>query len=596
MTRLARTVFALLVLATGGAFFAAQKLKTAPPVLLAFRLSERAISPNGDGRFERQKTSFMLKRDELIDVAVVDQRGDSVREIASGLTVAAYRRIEPLTWNGRTESGSVAPDGRYRIRVTLRREGRSVTVPKSFRVDTTPPRINVLGIGPGAGNGPELLPRADRQPASIRINTAARDGHLRIFRTAPLPLKAVAEVPIDDGSKFASWDGRDAAGNALPAGTYVVVAESRDSAGVLGSSVALDADGLPKIIYGQRLPGHGGITVRRIAAEPPLTASSTGSPVRVDVVTNAARFKWTLSRLNGKPARRGSSAASTVRLKPPAKSSTVFLFTARTGSASSSVPVAVDDRRSHPVLVVLPLITWQGRNPVDDDGDGQPNLLTSGGPAQLARVLGTPFPARFNVQEKPILRWLDSNGHRYDLTTDYALSSGRSPALKGHRGVLLVGDTVWLPESASRRLAAFVRSGGTLVQAGTDSLRRGVSLSAAGELTNPLPPATTDIFGSSLAPLEKGSFNVTAGKDQLGLFEGTSGLFSNYELIEQTTATGKAKTLSSAVTEDGAVVIVAFRVGRGIVIRYGLPQLPSRLATDPDIQGLIERSWQLLSR
>ncbi|MEI7692184.1 MAG: hypothetical protein WCJ50_06625, partial [Actinomycetes bacterium] len=56
------------------------------------------------------------------------------------------------------------------------------------------------------------------------------------------------------------------------------------------------------------------------------------------------------------------------------------------------------------------------------------------------------------------------------------------------------------------------------------------------------------------------------------------------------------KPLAAAVTADGALTIVAFRVGKGTVIRYGLPQLPSRLATDPDVQGLMARSWQLLSR
>ncbi|MCX6369803.1 MAG: hypothetical protein NTZ58_00915, partial [Solirubrobacterales bacterium] len=85
MTRLAQVAFALLVIATGGAFFLAQKLKTADPVLLSFRLKSEAISPNGDGRFERQRITFRLKRSELIDVAVVDERGDSVRELASGV-------------------------------------------------------------------------------------------------------------------------------------------------------------------------------------------------------------------------------------------------------------------------------------------------------------------------------------------------------------------------------------------------------------------------------------------------------------------------------------------------------------------------------
>ena len=173
MTRLAQLFFALLVIATGAAFFLAQKLKTADPVLLSFRISAKAISPNGDGRFERQRITFRLKRNELIDVAVVDDRGDRVRELVSGLRLPAYRTISPLVWNGRDQQGVIVADGRYRIRVTLRREGRSIVVPQSFLVDTTPPKVRVISIGPGTGPGPEMLPRADGRPAEVTLNSAA---------------------------------------------------------------------------------------------------------------------------------------------------------------------------------------------------------------------------------------------------------------------------------------------------------------------------------------------------------------------------------------------------------------------------------------
>ena len=596
MTRFAQVVFAVLVVATGAAFFLAQKLKTADPVLLSFRLGSEAISPNGDGRFERQRITFRLKRSELIDVAVVDQQGDSVRELASGVELPAYRRIAPLTWNGRDQDGKVAAEGRYRIRVTLRREGRSIVVPKSFRLDVTPPKISVLSIGPDLGPGPELLPRADGQPAQIRLNAPARDGRLLIFRTAPLPTVQVAEVPIEQESDRASWDGRGSNGRPVAPGTYLVVAQRRDSAGVLGSSVPLDAKGLPITVYGQRLLGRGGITVRPIATQPPLLATTAGSATSVAVNGNGQRFSWTLSQIGKASSRRGSSAASSVRVKPPGKSSQLYLFTAKKGALRASVPLAVDDRKSHPVLVVLPLITWQGRNPVDDDGDGEPNLLSTGGPATLARVLGTPLPTRFAVQEQPIMRWLSRNHYRYDLTTDYGLASGRGPALAGHSGVLLVGDTVWLPPVAARKLRNFVTAGGTLVEAGTDSLLRSVTLTKKTNLIDPLPPATADIFGSTLEPPARGDFDVTAGDDQIELFKGTSGLFNNYAAIEATKTVPGGKPLSAAVTADGAITIVAFRVGKGTVIRYGLPQLPSRLTTDPDVQGLMTRSWQLLSR
>ena len=44
------------------------------------------------------------------------------------------------------------------------------------------------------------------------------------------------------------------------------------------------------------------------------------------------------------------------------------------------------------------------------------------------------------------------------------------------------------------------------------------------------------------------------------------------------------------------MIIVALRVGRGTVIRFGLPELPSRIAADPDVQTLMGRTWDLLSR
>lgn len=596
MTRLAQVIFALLVLATGSAFFLAQKLKTADPVLLSFRLGAESISPNGDGRFERQRITFRLKRSELVEVAVVDERGDSIREIASGIELPAYRTIAPLVWNGRDENGRIVADGRYRIRVTLRREGRSIVVPKSFRVDNTPPKVTVASIGPNAGPGPELLPRADGQPAEVLLNAPARGGRLLIFRTAPLPTEQVAEVPIAEGSNRASWNGRAADGRPVPPGTYLVVAQRRDSAGVLGSSVPLDAKGMPISVYGQPLPGRGGITVRPVAAQPPLLPTKAGSLASVNVAANGQRFSWTLSQLGKPSSLRGRSSASVVRVRPRGKSSQLMLFTAKKGSLRSSVPLAVDDATSHPVLVVLPLITWQGRNPVDDDGDGEPNLLMKGGPATLRRVLGTPLPARFAVQEQPIMKWLARNRYRYDLTTDYGLASGRGPTLAGHSGVLLVGDTVWLPPAAARKLRSFVTAGGTLVEAGTDSLLRSVTLTKRANLVAPLPPATADIFGSKLDPPAIGTFDITAGEDQIGLFKGTSGLFNNYAAIEATKTVPSGKPIASAVTGDGAVTIVAFRVGKGTVIRYGLPQLPSRLATDPDVQGLMTRSWQLLSR
>ena len=79
MTRAAQVVFAVLVLAAFGAFFAAQELKTSPSVVQRFMLKYPVISPNGDGRLDRQRVTFRLKRADTVDVAIVDDRGEAVR-------------------------------------------------------------------------------------------------------------------------------------------------------------------------------------------------------------------------------------------------------------------------------------------------------------------------------------------------------------------------------------------------------------------------------------------------------------------------------------------------------------------------------------
>ncbi|HVP01739.1 MAG TPA: FlgD immunoglobulin-like domain containing protein [Solirubrobacteraceae bacterium] len=597
MTRIAQVVFAVLVLAAFGAFFVAQKLKSQPSVVQGFVLRWPVISPNHDGRNDAQRVRFRLKSADVVDVAILNDQGDVVNEIASGLHLSAYRYPKPsLVWDGTTSSGHIAHDGTYRVRITLRGQGRSVVLQDAFRVDLTPPKVRVVAIGPETAPGPELLPRPDGKPARVHLNAPLRRGRLLIFRTAPGPVTLVRTITVAPGAAAVTWNGSDARGRPLEPGTYVAVAEGRDVAGNIGTSVPLGRDGLPVRAYGTRLPGHGGITIRRLGVQPPLLPVAAGRRVPFGVDARRRAYTWTVRRVGGPTIRRGSARRPIVQLKAPAGQSGVYLFQAAVARRVAAVPFAVDDPGSHRVLVVLPLMTWQGRNPVDDDGDGLPNLLSTGQGVKLPRVLATPLPAGFAAREAQTLMWLDRGRHRYDVTTDVALALGTGPKLAGHSGVLLAGDTVWLPPSLQARLRRFVVAGGTLVSMGTGSLERQARLTAFPRLVHPTPPASADLFGSRLAPLRAGSFDLTGAKDQIGLFRGTGGLFRGFHVVEATTSPGPAKLLSSAVTADGHAVIVALRVGRGLVIRFGLPELPARLRSDPDIQGLMERSWQLLSR
>ena len=594
MTLLSRIVFGLLALAAVGAFFVAQELKSAPPAVQGVEISSPVFSPNGDGRLDRERFSFRLKRGERVDVAVVNEQGDAVRELASGLALRAYSRSPELTWDGRDGDGRIAPDGRYRIRVTLRREGRALALPRSFLLDTTPPSVEVVSVGPARGPGPELITRPGRQQARIRWRPGVAEGRLLIFRTSPRPVRLVYERPLAGKATKALWDGRTSSGRPAAPGTYLAVVERRDIAGVAGTSTPLDSDGLPELPYGRRLEGQAGITVGPVGVVPPLVAAPAGSRLSIGVVAGGRRYRWSVGRLGARARMRGSSSRPAVTVRPAAENSGVFLFTASSGPARAGAPFAVDDRRSNPVLVVLPVISWQGRNPVDGDGDGRPDLLEEGLDAGLRRPLATRLPPGFASSEQPVLSWLTRNRKRFDITTDYAIARSVPPLLTGHRGVLLAGSTSWLPRAAQARLRRFVRQGGTLVEVAPDSLRRTVTL-GRGLLSDPLPPATTDLFGTRTES-RSGTFTVTSSRDSIGLFDGTEGLFRDYGRVEETVETGPNRVLATGVTEGGGVAVVAFRAGRGKVIRFGLPELASRLTSDPDAQGLMERSWQLMSR
>jgi hypothetical protein len=603
VTTPARAVFAVLVAATFGAFFLAQRLKHSPTVIQQFKATP-VFSPNRDGRADRAHINFKLKQADDVTITVVDAAGDDVRTLARDDHLPAYRPTR-FSWDGRRDDGRMAPDGTYRARVTLRREGRAIVVPRVFRKDTVPPHPKVIAIGPQRDKvaRPELLPRADGRPADVIFRAPGRRIRVLLFRTSPgRTVAAMAPVELPDGTRHWAWDGTLDGRPAAP-GTYLAVVESRDRAGNIGTSVPLDRAGLPRVGYGATLPGRGGITVRRLAVQPPAVPVTAGKTA--DVLIDARQQHWTASlrRVGGppEPIRRYSGTRARLRLTAPAGASGVYLLSVRTRGAQQRVPLLVQSAERSRVLVILPWMTWQGRNPVDDDGDGEPNLLDRGVSVRAVRVLaGDGLPAGFAGLEAPVLAFLDHSRHRYDVTTDLALAADPRP-LASHRGVLLAGDTRWLTASLGRRLRAFVRGGGRLTSLGTGSLRRQVVLTRGGRLARPTAPAPTDLFGARLGALAGRPATLTNLQDDIGLFAGGTGTFTGVPSYEPTIAVGaQAKRVAAAVDSTGGTpgrpVIVAARFGNGLVIRTGLPGIGARLTPDRNTAALMGRIWTLLSR
>jgi hypothetical protein len=595
----AKVAFAALVLATFAAFFVAQGLKSTPPVIQELGIEPPdAFSPNQDGRFERVRVGFELKEGDRVDLSIVDRNGDRVRELVENRRVEAGERVS-AKWDGRDDEGERVPDGTYRPRVVLRRQGRSVVVPRNISLDTTPPEPRVLSIGPQRDTvpRPELLPKPDGEPASITISAPGSRPEVDIWRTSPgvRRVTGLDVPPLVDGRGKVTWSGQRRGRRVAP-GTFVVVVRSRDRAGNIGASV-------PEPLRprrGMRLPGRGGISIRYLAAQPPLVPIGAGRPLPVAVDARGQTFNWSLRRIGERtPVKRSRRAqgGEFVRDAPRGKSG-LFVFEARTRTKRTQVPVAIDDARNQRVLVVVPATTWQGRNPVDDDGDGLPNVLDLGTPVRLERVFAEGLPRGFEQNEGALFAHLHRQGYRYDLTTDVGLATGRGPKLAGHGGVLIAGDAVWLTEDVRRELRAFVARGGTLASLGTGALRGEVRQTAR-RLLDPTPVGPTDLFGARIGPVQRERVDLTIleDDDNVQLFAGEEGLFEDVDAFEATLSPGaEARRIAAAVTDDDQAreVIFAARFGEGLIVRPGIPEFPTRLNSDPASAELMGRIWTLL--
>src|SRR3954454_22221733 len=144
MTLVARVTFLVLVGASFSAFFVAQRLKSTPPVIDVGKIT-RYFSPHGDGNRDVNDISITLRVADDATVDVVNLDGDRVKRLAENAPMKRYRPLR-LKWDGTDDSGARVPDGQYRVRVSLRDEGRTATIQKTTLVDTKAPR-SVVCIG-----------------------------------------------------------------------------------------------------------------------------------------------------------------------------------------------------------------------------------------------------------------------------------------------------------------------------------------------------------------------------------------------------------------------------------------------------------------
>ncbi|HVO53717.1 MAG TPA: hypothetical protein VMT37_04815 [Solirubrobacterales bacterium] len=148
-TRAAAIVFALLVLATVGAFAYAQRVKRDPLVLdkvtfvavprqSAKEAKKNVFTPNGDCRKDKMRIRFRTTVSDQGTVQIIKPGGRLILTLARDQFLKRYH-FHTFFWGGQRRGGGNAAAGRYKLRVKLLGEGRTLVPPGSIKLHRSPP-------------------------------------------------------------------------------------------------------------------------------------------------------------------------------------------------------------------------------------------------------------------------------------------------------------------------------------------------------------------------------------------------------------------------------------------------------------------------
>jgi len=197
-------------------------------------VDQRAFSPNGDGvkdilamtptvqspeRVRRYELSILAQEGPAAFVAVRTWKGDA------GMPAR-------FVWDGKTDSGIPAPDGRYAASLVIlySNDDRVEGGTPAFLLDTVAPKIE-------ASVEPALFsPNGDGRSDTVRITQKALPGDDWTGRMIAADGRTVKTWAWRSQVASFDWDGRGDSGNLLADGSYIYEIASTDAAGNRGSN------------------------------------------------------------------------------------------------------------------------------------------------------------------------------------------------------------------------------------------------------------------------------------------------------------------------------------------------------------------------
>ncbi len=190
--------------------------------------SRLAFSPDGDGHRDVAVVRYRLSKPALVRARVVNAAGHTVRSYRLGQLKKGVHR---LRWDGTRPGNGTVRDGQYRVVVRAVHTSRTAVLRTVVAVDTVAPNLSGADV---TSNRTTVYPNTTlfTDEARFELYTGDQSVTATVHRLDGALVDTLARDVV--GSVSLAWDGRDAGGQVLAAGPYLLRLTGTDDAGNRG--------------------------------------------------------------------------------------------------------------------------------------------------------------------------------------------------------------------------------------------------------------------------------------------------------------------------------------------------------------------------
>jgi hypothetical protein len=299
---LSTAVIVGLLAATAAAFAITERLKLTKSPITGTKVVHEYVSPRAH---TKAVVSIRFRRADRATVAILDSHRHEVDTLGFRVLVPRGRRT--FSWDGRTDAGTVAPDGTYRMEVHFANQHRTILIPNPIVLESKLPVVLDAGVTPKA-----FSPDGDHQFDTVEIHYKLNeDAHVLVLFDGKQIIRGRSHKAKDK----VSWGGK-VNGKLLAAGTYTLVVSAVDLAGNRAAEVQQVA-----------------VRIRYIALAKKRVVVRAGGHLRIGVATDVKRYRWRLG------ARSGTAAGAVLELRAPTSRGTYRLTVTERGHAAAATVV-----------------------------------------------------------------------------------------------------------------------------------------------------------------------------------------------------------------------------------------------------------------